>query len=310
MKLVFLDADTMGSDIDLSCFKDFGRLTIYKTTKECEKYERVKDADIVLTNKVLFDRELLVKLPKLKLIALSATGMNNVDLNAAKEFGITVKNVAGYSTKSVAQHTVMLVLALVGRLEFYNSYVKRGRWCKSAVFTNLDKKFYEISGKNWGIIGLGAIGREVAKIASVFGAKVSYFSTSGIKRDELYKSLSLNELLKTSDIITVHAPLNEQTKNLITKKELSFLKQDAVIVNTGRGGIINEADLSEAIESEKIYAATDVLEVEPMQKRSCLANLKQQERYIITPHIAWGSVEARQKLVRLMYKNIENFIKE
>jgi glycerate dehydrogenase len=204
----------------------------------------------------------------------------------------------------------MLVLALVGKLEFYNDYVKKGRWCESAVFTNLDKKFYEIAGKNWGVIGLGAIGREVAKIASVFGANVSYFSTSGIKRGELYPSVSLHELLKTSDIITVHAPLNEQTKNLITKKEFSLLKQDAIIVNTGRGGIINEADLAEAIENQKIYAATDVLEVEPMQKSSPLANLKQKERYIITPHTAWGSVEARRRLVQLMYKNIENFIKD
>ncbi|MDR1975923.1 MAG: D-2-hydroxyacid dehydrogenase, partial [Campylobacteraceae bacterium] len=292
MKLVFLDANTMGSDADLSCFGDFGELTIYKTTKNDEKYERARDADIVLTNKVVFDRELLAKLPKLKLIALSATGMNNVDLNAAKEFGVSVKNVAGYSTKSVAQHTMMLVLALVGRLEFYDSYVKKGKWCGSRIFTNLDRRFYEIDGKNWGIIGLGAIGKEVAKIASVFGAKVSYYSTSGVAREELYPSLPLDELLKSSDIVTIHAPLNEQTKGLIAKKELALLKQDAVIVNTGRGGIVNEADLAEAIENEKIYAASDVLEIEPMRIDSPLANLTKQERFIITPHVAWGSVEA------------------
>lgn len=299
----------MGGDIDLSAFYKFGEFIIYQTTKEDEKFERVKDADIVITNKVVFDRALLEKLPKLKLIALTATGMNNVDLAAAKELGVSVKNVAGYSTKSVAQHTMTLVLALVGRLEFYDSYVKKGKWCGSRIFTNLDRRFYEIDGKNWGIIGLGAIGKETAKIASVFGAKVSYFSTSGVEREELYPSLSLDELLKDSHIITIHAPLNEQTKYLIAKRELSLLRQDAVIVNTGRGGIINETDLAEAIENEKIYAASDVLEIEPMRIDSPLANLTKHERFIITPHVAWGSVEARRRLMELVCKNIEDFIK-
>jgi glycerate dehydrogenase len=308
MKIVLLDAKTLGDDTDLSAFYKFGDFSVYQTTKKDETYERVKDADIVITNKVVFGRELFEKLPKLKLIALTATGMNNVDLNAAKEFNVSVKNVAGYSTKSVAQHTITLVLALVSKLEFYDSYVKKGKWCGSRIFTNLDKRFYEIDGKNWGIIGLGAIGKEVANIASVFGAKVSYFSTSGVERDEPYTSLSLDELLKNSDIITIHAPLNERTKNLISKRELSLLKQDAVIVNTGRGGIVNEADLSAAIENEKIYAASDVLEIEPMKIDSPLANLTKHERFIITPHVAWGSVEARKRLMELVYKNIEKFI--
>jgi glycerate dehydrogenase len=308
MKIVLLDAKTLGEDIDLSAFYKFGEFIIYQTTKEDEKFQRVEDADIVITNKVIFDRELLSKLPKLKLIALTATGMNNVDLKAAEEFGVSVKNVAGYSTKSVAQHTITLVLALVSKLEFYDSYVKKGKWCGSRIFTNLDRRFYEIDGKNWGIIGLGAIGKEVAKIASIFGAQVSYFSTSGIKRDELYPSLPFDELLKNSDIITIHAPLNEQTKNLITKRELALLKQDAIIVNTGRGGIVNEVDLAEAIENEKIYAASDVLEIEPMRIDSPLANLTKQERFIITPHVAWGSVEARKRLMEAVCKNIEEFI--
>ncbi|MDR1555012.1 MAG: D-2-hydroxyacid dehydrogenase [Campylobacteraceae bacterium] len=310
MKIVLLDAKTLGKDIDLSAFYELGEFTVYQTTKNDEKFERVKDADIVITNKVIFDREFLEQLPKLKLIALTATGMNNVNLEAAKEFGVIVKNVAGYSTKSVAQHTIMLALALVGRLEFYDSYVKKGKWCGSRIFTNLDRRFYEIDCKNWGIIGLGAIGKEVAKIASVFGAKVSYFSTSDIKREELYPRLSLDELLQSSDIITIHAPLNERTKNLIAKRELALLKQDAVIINTGRGGIVNEVDLAEAIENEKIYAASDVLEIEPMRVDSPLANLTKQERFIITPHVAWGSVEARERLMRAVYENIKIFMKE
>jgi glycerate dehydrogenase len=310
MKIVLLDAQTLGKDADLSAFYKLGEFNVYQTTQDSEKFDRVKDADIVITNKVVFDREFLEKLPNLKLIALTATGMNNVDLQAAKEFGVIIKNVEGYSTKSVAQHTFALALSLVGRLGFYEQYVKSGKWQKSEIFTNLDKPFFELYGKRWGIIGLGAIGRQTAKIARAFGMKVAYYSTSGVQRDERYPSLSLKELLKISDIISVHASLNEKTKNLISEREFDLMKQDAIIINVGRGGIVNEKALKEAIESKKIYAASDVLEIEPMQKESYLANLKQKERYIITPHVAWGSVEARKRLMKAVYKNIKIFIKE
>ncbi|MDR0407783.1 MAG: D-2-hydroxyacid dehydrogenase [Campylobacteraceae bacterium] len=310
MKMVLLDAQTLGKDVDLSDFYKLGKFDIYQTTQNDEKFERVKDADIVITNKVVFDRELLEKLPKLKLIALTATGMNNVDLKASEELGVAVKNVAGYSTKSVAQHTFALALSLVNRLGFYEQYVKSGKWQNSEIFTNLDKPFFELYDKRWGIIGLGAIGKETAKIACAFGMKVAYYSTSGVQRKEKYPSLSLKDLLKTSDIISVHAPLNEKTKNLIDEQGLGFMKQDAVIINVARGGIINEKALRDAIENKKIYAATDVLEIEPMQKGSYLAKLRQKERYIITPHVAWGSVEARKRLMRAVYKNIKTFIKK
>ncbi|MDR1461369.1 MAG: D-2-hydroxyacid dehydrogenase [Campylobacteraceae bacterium] len=308
MKIVLLDAQTLGKDADLSVFYKLGEFSVYQTTQNDEKFERAKEADIVITNKVIFDRELLEKLPDLKLIALTATGMNNVDLQAAEELGISVKNVEGYSTKSVAQHTFAMALSLIGHLNFYDNYVKDGKWCESKVFTNLDMPFFEIWGKKWGIIGLGAIGKEVAKIARTFGAKVSYCSTSGIKRDEKYPSVALDELLKVSDIVSIHAPLNEKTRNLIGARELSLMKQNALIINVGRGGIINESALKGAIESEKLYAAIDVLEYEPMRKNSPLANLKRKERFIITPHVAWGSVEARKRLMKMVYKNILTFM--
>jgi len=308
MKLVLLDADTLGADIDLSAFEKFGEFVVYKTTSESEKLSRVKDADIIITNKVIFDEATLQQLPALKLIALTATGMNNVDLKAALRLGVEVKNVAGYSTKSVAQHTFTMALPLIGRLGFYDGYVKSGKWCESKVFTNLDMPFFELSGKKWGIIALGAIGKEVAKIARAFGAKVAYYSTSGVERAEKYPSVPLDELLRNSDIISIHAPLNDKTRNLIDERELSLMKQDALIINVGRGGIINEEALGRAIEGEKLYAAIDVLENEPMRKGSPLANLTKKERFIITPHVAWGSVEARVRLMSLVYKNIKTFL--
>ncbi|MFV0481088.1 MAG: D-2-hydroxyacid dehydrogenase, partial [Campylobacteraceae bacterium] len=285
------------------------KLTSYPATLDNEKLERSKDADIIITNKVVFDKEALIKLPKLKLICLLATGMNNIDLQTAKELGIVVKNVAGYSTNSVTQVTFMLVLALVGRLRAYNDYVRDGEWCNSPVFTNLERPFYEISGKKWGIIGLGTIGKEVAKIATAFGCEVYYYSTSGVERKEDYKRLSLDELLKTCDIVTIHAPLNDKTKNLIDKKELALMKKDAVLVNLGRGGIVNEVALREIIDKKKLFIGTDVLEFEPMRKDSPLYGVTCR-RVIITPHIGWGSVEARNKLVGLVCENIKTFIEK
>jgi len=309
VNIVLLDAETMGGGIDLNIFSKYGNFKSYDITANDEKIIRSKDADIVITNKVVFDKDTLKSLPKLKLICLLATGMNNIDLDFAKKQGIEVKNVAGYSTKSVAQHTFALVLSLANRLNFYDDYVKEDMWVKSEIFTNLDNTFYEINEKRWGIIGLGAIGREVAKIAAAFGCEVCYHSTSGIKRDEIYKELSLEELLKTSDIVSIHAPLNEKTKNLLGEKEISLMKQNAILINVGRGGIINENALKEMIEKEKLYVGLDVLEIEPMSINSPLRNLARKERFIITPHVAWGSIEARKRLVELVCKNIENFLK-
>lgn len=307
MNIAILDSSTLGEDLDLSSFFSLGEVTIYKTTTKEQTFDRLQNIDVVITNKVIFDKDLLEKLTRLKLICLTATGMNNIDLVCAKNRGIIVKNVAGYSTKSVAQTTFMLVLALAGRLGYYDKYVKSKCWTNSNIFTNLDRPFFEISGKKWGIVGLGAIGKEVAKIATTFGSEVIYYSTSGVKRDEKYKNVTLEELFLTCDIVTIHAPLNEKTKNLVDKKELDLMKKDAILVNVGRGGIINEKALADSIKEEKIFAGCDVLEVEPMQKSSPFLNIINKDRYIITPHVAWGSVEAREKLIKLVFENVKEF---
>lgn len=310
MNIVLLDAKTMGNDIDLSIFSKYGNFKSFEITSDEEKLSRSKDADIIITNKVVFDEKTLKLLPNLKLICLLATGMNNIDITAAKEQGIEVKNVAGYSTASVTQVTFTLVLALFGRLNYYDNYVKNGQWITSKTFTHVNMPFHELNGKKWGIIGLGNIGREVAKIATAFGCEVSYFSTSNTKREEKYKSLDLKELLQNSDIVTIHAPLNEKTKNLLSKNELDLMKQDAVLINVGRGGIIDEKALRDVLENKKIYAGIDVLEFEPMREDSFLNNLTHKDRFIITPHVAWGSVEARNRLILMVCENIETFLKD
>ncbi len=308
MKIVVLDAKTLG-DVDLSPLKRFGELQTYQTTSPQERFERIKDADIVVTNKVVMDKEAIDAAKKLKLIAVAATGMNNVDLEYAKQKGIEVKNVSGYSTKSVVQHTFAMAFYLLEQLRFYDEFVKSGAWSESGIFTCVQKPFYEIAGKRWGIIGLGTIGKEVAKVASSFGAEVVYHSTSGKNQNADYKSLPLHELLKTSQIVSIHAPLNENTKNLISKEELQLLPKGAILLNLGRGGIVNEDDLAEILDKKEIYAGLDVTEREPLDKNSALLKIKEKNRLLITPHIAWTSIEARKKLVEGIVENIEDFMK-
>lgn len=310
MEIVLLDANTLGKDTNLNVFKNYGDLTIYPTTSPKEVDKRVQNATIIITNKVVINRQTMDNSPNLKLICIAATGLNNVDLEYAKQKGIAVKNVAGYSTKSVAQYTLMQVLSLIGHNHHYNHYVQSGEWVKSPIFVNIDKPFYELEGKRWGIIGLGNIGQEVAKLASSFGCDVCYYSSSGKNKNKTYKQLTLKELLKTSQIITVHAPLNEQTNNLISQKELALMQQDAIILNAARGGIINEEALVEAINNEKIYAAVDVLVSEPMSKDSPYLHVKKEERILLSPHLAWASIEARQRLIAGVCKNIEDFLKQ
>lgn len=310
MKIVFLDAKTMGNDIDLSLIQQFGMFEVFDTTALHERIEHIGDAKIVLTNKVMIDKEVMDLCPNLGLICVTATGMNNVDLEYAKHKGIVVKNVAGYSTASVAQTTFMLVLSLLGQCGYYDQYVKSGEWVKSPMYTHIDRPFWEIKGKRWGIIGLGTIGQEVAKIATAFGAHVVYFSASGANHNSMYEQISLDEMMRTCDIISIHAPLNEYTKNLITKAQLNLMKKGAILVNVGRGGIINEADLLEVIDAKEIFVGLDVLSIEPMVENHPLLYVKHPERLIITPHIAWASVEARTELMRLVGENIKEFLRQ
>ncbi len=308
MKIVFLDAQTMGKDIDLSLFNAFGKFQIFETTSPEECIAHIADANIVLTNKVLINAETMDACPSLQLICVTATGTNNVDLAYASEKGIAVKNVAGYSTASVAQTTIMLALSLIGRCRYYDDFVKKGGWVSAPTFTHIERPFWEIKGKRWGIIGLGTIGKEVAKIATAFGAEVVYFSTSGANNDAIYQRLSLEEMLQTCSIISIHAPLNAQTKGLIDAKALQSMKEGSVLVNVGRGGIIDEVALAKIIDEKDLYVGLDVLEAEPMQKAHPLLQVNHPERLIMTPHIAWSSVEARTELMRLVAQNIQTFL--
>jgi len=303
MKIVFLDALTLG-DVDFNKFKELGEVIIYQTTKENETLSRVKDVDVVVTNKVVIDKYIMDN-SNIKLIQIAATGMNNVDLEYAKQKNIIVKNVSGYSTKSVLQHTFALVLALLNKICYFDKYT-REVYPNSEIFTHI-QDWFEINNKRWGIIGLGEIGKSVAKVATSFGAEVIYYSTTGKNQNKDFKRVSLEELLKTSDIITIHSPLNEKTKNLLDYNKLLLIKENAILVNVGRGGIINENDLAKVLEKKNILVGLDVFEKEPINKDNPLLKIK--DKLILTPHIAWTSIEARKKLIDTIYKNIKEFVK-
>ena len=304
MKLVLLDAITFGT-IDLSCFETFGDVVVYDKTAPEETLKRIKDAEVVVTNKVVITKEMMIATPSLKLICIAATGMNNVDLEAAKELGIAVKNVAGYSTDSVVQHTFSMLFYLMGHARYYDEVVKSGEYSRSGIFTDVSHPFYEVKGKTWGIIGLGAIGREVARIATAFGANVIYYSTSGRNSCDEYEQVVLHRLLESSDIISIHAPLNERTKNLLNYDKLQHLKERAVVLNLGRGGIIDERAVAALVDEREIYFGLDVFEKEPLPTQSPLLAVKNPQRLYLTPHIAWTSVEAREKLIASVCKNIQ-----
>lgn len=308
MKIVCLDAATLGSDVNLDVFGQFGEFVSFETTATTERIERLKGADVVITNKVVIDKAVM-EATNLKLICISATGMNNVDLAHAAAKGIAVKNVAGYSTASVVQHTFACLFALTNRIKFYDNYAQSGEWAKSEIFTNLDRSIGEIAGKSFGVIGLGEIGRGVARIAAAFGARVSYYSTSGANKNSEFKQKSLDELLRSSDIISIHAPLNEKTRNLLGINEINLLKDDAIVLNLGRGGIVDETAMARAIDERNLRFGTDVLECEPMSENSPFLKVKNRANLVITPHVAWGSLEARKRLISLIVKNIEEFIK-
>lgn len=304
MKIVYLDAATMG-DTPLDDISALGELVCYDNSTYEEALNRVSDCEVLIINKVKVDRELLSNAPALKLVCEAATGVNNIDLEACEERGIPVRNVAGYSTDSVVQATFMHILSLLGNAPYFDLAVKSGRYSKSGLFTDVSKPFIEIFGKTMGIIGMGTIGNKVAKIAQAFGMNVVYYSTSGTSHCKEYPSLPLEELMLKADVISVHAPLNEKTKGLIGEKELSIMKPDAIIVNMGRGGIIDECALAKAIDNNIIGgAALDVFEREPLPEDNPLLHTSHPERLHFTPHTAWASVEARKRLELRIAENI------
>ncbi|PLY13252.1 MAG: hydroxyacid dehydrogenase [Sulfurimonas sp.] len=308
MKIVLLDTLTFG-DTDLSAFFELGDVEIFKTTSAEQTQERITNANIIVTNKVVITDEHMQNTPTIKLICVAATGMNNVDLKAAKERRIEVKNVSGYSTDSVIQHTFSMLFYLIGHSKYYDECVKSGEYAKSPIFTDVSKPFFEIKNKKWGIIGLGEIGRGVARVARAFGAEVSYFSTSAQNSSNEFNRVELEELLQTSDIISIHAHLNEKTLNLLGYEQLLICKDGVVVLNLGRGGIIDEDAVAEIIDKKNISFGLDVLSKEPMKQNHPLFYVKNQENLYITPHIAWTSIEARELLIAGVIENIKTFLK-
>lgn len=309
MKICLLDANTLGEDIDLSVFAKFGEFTSYQTTQPDEVVDRIRDQNIIITNKVVLNKENLSKAEDLKLVCITATGVNNIDLDYAKANGIAVTNVSGYSTQSVIQHTFAMLFYLYEHLREHDDYVRSGDYARSDLFTYLERPYSEIAGKTWGIIGLGTIGKAVAKIAEAFGCKLVYYSTSGKNKDEDFQRVELDELLRVSDIVSIHAPLNQDTYNLINADRLDLMKKSALLLNLGRGGIVNEGDLAKALDNNIIAgAALDVLEKEPIEADNPLLKVSDKNKLLITPHIAWASVEARNRLVQEVALNIEAYI--
>ena len=307
MKIIILDRATLGFDIDISVFETLGEVKSYDITKPNETIERLQDADIVITNKVVISKEVMDS-SNLKLICISATGMNNVDLEYAKQKNIEVKNVAGYSSASVVQVAFSMIFYFIQKLDYYKKYVDEGNWQKSQIFTHIDKPFFELDGKKVGIIGLGDIGRNFAKKAEAFDCEIVYFSTSGKNSNNAYKKVELDELLKTCDIISIHCPLNENTKDLLNYENMKNIKDGAILLNLGRGGIINEADLAKIIDEKEIYCGIDVVAVEPILESNPLLKVKNKDRLLLTPHIGWASIEARNKLVQMVANNIRDFL--
>ena len=307
MKIGVLDALTVGKDIDLTPLNQCGELVIYDLTSPEQVAERVKDLDVIITNKVVLGEENLKQCTHLKMIALLATGYNNIDLEYAKENHIAVANVAGYSTESVAQHTFAMLLHLMEYLGQYDAYVKSKEYADSETFTYIAWPYHELSGKTIGIIGLGAIGKAVARIASAFGMNVIYYSTSGANNSgDAYRRVSLETLLQESDVVSIHAPYNDQTHYLIKYEQLKQMKKTAFLLNLGRGRIIEEEDLARALNEGLIAGAgLDVLEKEPIDHHNALFKVKDKSKLLITPHIAWASVEARNRLIQEVVMNIE-----
>jgi glycerate dehydrogenase len=311
MNIVFLDAETLGKVPNLDILEPFGEVTYYQKTNPAQTHKRIKKADIVITNKVVLDRQIIEQADNLKLICVAATGTDNIDKTAAREQGIPVKNAKDYASQSVAQTTFAILLHHLQSISYYDNYIKQGEYSQNDIFTHHGNPFSELSGKCFGIIGLGNIGSQVAKIADAFGSKVVYYSTTGKNTEQPYPRFELEEFLKTSDIVSIHAPLNENTYNLIDLECFRIMKKSAILLNLGRGEIVNEDDLAFALDNGLISAAgLDVFKEEPIDAENPLLKIKNTDKLVMTPHIAWASIEARTLLMEKIKQNIEEFLKE
>ena len=309
MKLVVLERNSVGTDIDVSCFEEFGEVTYYPNTVAENTAERVKDADIVIANKAPLNETTLKDAPNVKLICLFATGFDNVDLTYCKSRGIKVANVVNYCTPAVAQHTLLLALMLAEKITFYDHYVKSGTYSAQDRFSNFDRPFHDLEGKTWGIVGMGTIGRKVASLAQAFGCKVIFYSASGKSTCSDYERVEFETLLKESDILSLHCPLSDRTRGLINKEAFGQMKKTAILINVARGPVVDTQALYDALITGQIAAAgLDVLDKEPMAKNNPLGQIQDSTKLVITPHMAWASTESRVNLVGEVCKNITAFL--
>lgn len=310
MKIVFLERKSLGDDIDASGFEALGQVAAYPFSAPDQVPERAADADVIIVNKIPMNEATLGSARNLKLIAVTATGTNNIDWDFVKKRGITVTNVSGYSTDAVAQHTFALLFYILHKLRYYDDFVKDGDYCKCPGFSHFEEKFFELKGKTWGIAGLGAIGRQVAKIAEVFGCNIIYYSTTGKNVEQPYQRVDLDTLLRTSDILSLHAPLSPATEGMINQEAFEKMKTSAILVNVARGALVDEAALAFALENGQIAgAALDVLCQEPMQEDNPLLRIKDSRKLMITPHIAWAPRQTRERLLQEVYENIAAFLR-
>lgn len=308
MKIVVLDGYAMNSgDLSWENLKKLGEVSIYDRTLESEVVERISDSEIVITNKVIIGKEVFEKCKNIKYVGVTATGYNVVDTNLAKELGVTVTNVPAYSTDSVAQLVFSFILEHCQNVSKYTESVKSGDWVNSKDFSYQKFPIIELAGKSLGIIGFGAIGKKVAEIGNAFGMNVLVNTRSPSKTDEINVNfVSKEEIFKNSDFLTLHCPLNEETDELVNEKTLNLMKKSAILINTGRGGLVNEKDLANALNLEKIAGAgLDVLSTEPPKEDNPLLNAK---NTYITPHVAWASYEARKRLMDVTINNVKSFI--
>ena len=309
MKIVELDRETLGYDIDTSVLKTIGDFEEHEAADLETTREYIKDADVIIFNKTRMNEELLKDAPNVKMLAITATGFDNIDLEYCKSRGIAAANVKAYSTPAVAQHTFAMALFVLEKISYYDEYVKSGRYSSQSGFCNFDEKYNELSGKTWGIIGMGNIGRSVARIAEAFGCKVIFYSASGNSTCTDYERVELETLLKESDVLSIHCPLSDRTRNLINRDTLKLMKRNAILINVARDPVVNDADLAEALNNGTIAGAgLDVLGVEPMEKDNPLGLIKDSRKLLITPHMAWASVESRQRCFDEVFENIRAFM--
>lgn len=311
MKIIFLEAKNLGEDMVFTPFLHLGEVTIYPSTTIEEMPERVKDAEIIVANKLPMCEQTLKSAEHLKLVCLTATGINNLDGEYLEKRGIRACNVAGYSTDAVAQHTFAMLFYVWEKLRYYDDYVKSGQYTKSNGFSHFAEGFYELRGKTWGIIGMGAIGSKVADIAEAFGCRVICYSASGGKYrlSGNRKQVDFDSLLKESDILSIHAPLNDKTKGLMDLEAFQKMKNTAVLINVARGPIVNQEALYQALTEDMIAGAClDVLTEEPMAENNPLIKIQDSRKLLITPHMAWAPVETRFRCRDEVVRNIEAFL--